>query len=543
MASSERDIDETEPAGLVAAGTAAHLGGEHRRAVALLQEAFHSYSDRSDRGEALYVAFLLAMVFGTTGRPAMFSGWLARAQRLLAETYSSTGTTGSDDGDETAPDYFSVGRGYVAVLELHQALGSGCFDAVGALSAELIEVGHRHRVPDLFTLGMVARGRYSIHSGDVPQGLALLDEAMATILAGECRPLATGLAWCAAIEGCQEIGATDRLCEWTSTLADWCTRNPGVSVFDGECSLHTGQVLALQGGWTEAIAEFAASRARFEFRSLTLAAGTAERERGDLLRLRGEERAAEEAYQSAAERGCDPQPGLALLWLARGKQAAAIAAIHRCLAEAGPPAHRMVLLPSAVEVHLAVGHIVEAEPLLAELDDLAAATESATAFAAAAHSHACLELSRQDADGALPYARKAVQGWSSIGCPFEVARSRVALARALSVIGDQQSCRRELDAALGAFTALEAAPSAAEVAGLVELLQADKGSAGTPAGLSPREVEVLRLVATGRSNRQIASALGISEKTVARHISNIFAKVDVTSRTGAAAFAYEHRLV
>lgn len=539
-----RPGEEPGPATLVEQGTAAHLAGDTVRAVGLLQRAYRAYLEEDERSaqavptsrtadEALRVAFLLAMVFGTTGQPAQFNGWLARARRLLAESHPDQGP---------AP---SLGRGFVAVLELHQALESGGFGQIGSLAAEAIEAGLQHREPDLLALGLVAQGRFTIYTGEVPRGLSLLDEAMTCVLTGETGGLVTGLVWCAAIEGCQEIGAVDRLFEWTTALNTWCADQPGLAAFSGRCSLHTGQVLTMQGHWVQADREFAAARARFERSGVMGAAGSAERERGDLFRRRGEPELAEAAYLAAAEHGCDPQPGLALLWLSRGQQEAASAAIERCLSETMLPAQRIGLLPSAIEAVLALGHGEEAEHLLTELDDLAGMTGCAPVVAAAAHGHARVELARDDPGGALPYARKALQVWDAVGCPFEVAQSRLTLARALAGLGDHQSCRGELEAARSAFAALGAGPSVTEAESLRRsLLQdhPDLPAPQSPDGLTARELEVLHLVAAGRSNRQIAAELVISEKTVARHLSNIFTKIDVGSRTSAAAYAFEHGL-
>ena len=238
--------------------------------------------------------------------------------------------------------------------------------------------------------------------------------------------------------------------------------------------------------------------------------------------------------------GCDAQPGLALVWLARGDPSAAGAAVERCLAESVVPAHRVSPLPAAGEVFLAAGATEEAARVLTELDSLAETTGCAPVAAAAASAHAQTELARGDASGALPYARKAVRLWSEIGCPFEAARARVLIAHALRAAGDERSCREELGAARQVFVRLGAAPS---VSAVDELLGGVSAAPTRPGGLTDREIDVLRLVAAGASNHQVATRLCLSEKTVARHLSNIFTKLDVGSRTEAAAFAFEHGLM
>ena len=255
-----------------------------------------------------------------------------------------------------------------------------------------------------------------------------------------------------------------------------------------------------------------------------------------MLRLQGEYAAAEEAYQRAGERGFDPQPGLALLWLARGSRDAAAAAVRRLVAETGDPVGKCRVLPAAVDVLLAVDAVDEARAVAAELDQVASAVGSVAMLAWSAYASGAVELAAGDASGALPYLRKSRQLWTRVECPYEVARVRLLTGRALTALGDEGSARQELEAARDAFLALGAAPMVAEAARLIE-------PARLPGGLTAREVEVLRLVASGRSNPQIAADLTLSEKTVARHLSNIFTKLDVGSRTAAAAYAYEHGLV
>ncbi|MGM7668589.1 LuxR C-terminal-related transcriptional regulator [Microbacterium sp. A93] len=540
---------------LVARGTAAHLAGDYERAVRDLQRAFHICHDDGDPAGAFAVAFSLAMVFGTSCQPALFSGWVTQARRLFADLAPEAETT-------------SAARGYLDLLELHGGVMTGDFATVARLAPGVTAAGRLHHDPDLVTLGTVALGRSAIYAGDVRGGLAQLDEVMAGVLSGEPGPLAAGLAWCAAIEGCQEIGAVDRLCEWTSALASWCQSPPVLELFNGHCSVHRGQVLAVHGKWEEALAVFADSRQRHQQRGDVVAAGWAERSRGEVLRLQGRHEDAAAAYRTAADLGCDPQPGLALLWLGRGRAEDALAAVHRCLAETVLPAHRVSLLPAAAEVLLAAGAtedpagplIAETDALADELDALAELTGCASVTAAAAHAHAGVELARRDPGGALPYARKAVQGWGGVGCPFEVARSRVVLARALAGAADVASARDELAAARDAFVMLGAEPAVADAESLLETWArptptereepeepADGIHAGGrpddhPDGLTGRELEVLALVAAGRSNRQIAAELVISEKTVARHLSNIFTKIDVGSRTSAAVYAFQRGL-
>ncbi|WP_114907815.1 helix-turn-helix transcriptional regulator [Ornithinimicrobium murale] len=524
----EAALEGQSAADLVAAGTAAHLAGDLGGSVRALQRAHQLHTAAGAASEALRTAFLLAVVFERAGQMSLFQGWLARAQRTLAEM------SATEDADRTWC------RGYVAVLEVQQALAAGRLGDIQPLSEEIAAVGHQHHDADLIALGTVAQGRLAIYGGEVVRGLALLDEAVAGVLAGETTPFIAGQVYCTAIEGCQEIGEIQRMGQWVEALQTWCSDQPGLAEFTGACSLHRGQVLALHGHWPEAITEFAAARARYELLGQSAAAGNSERERGDLLQLRGDLAGAEEAYRDALALGCDPQPGLARLWLRQGRTDAALAAVRRCLGETPVPTRRIALLPAAVEVLLRAQQTDEARGLVVELDDLAEATGCLPVAAAAAHAHAHAELAGRDPAAALPYARKAMQLWTSIGAVFERACSRLVLARALEALGDRESCSRELEEARVIFEQLGAGAFLQEAGTLFE---PGTPSPAGPTGLTAREVEVLRLVASGRGNREIADLLFLSERTVARHLSNIFAKLDVRSRTAAAAYAHEHQLV
>jgi ATP/maltotriose-dependent transcriptional regulator MalT len=248
--------------------------------------------------------------------------------------------------------------------------------------------------------------------------------------------------------------------------------------------------------------------------------------------------AAEAAYREASRLGHEPQPGLALLRLAQGKRDAAAASLARALAEATEPLARAALLPAAVEVALAAGEIEEAEAACRELAGIAERFESPMLQATSLHARGLVELARGDARAALVPLRGATQSWSELEIPYEAARARVALGRACGELGDADSAELELEAAREVFVHLGAQPDVARVDALL------RARAGRDAhGLTPRELEVLRLVAAGASNRQIAAELVLSERTVDRHVSNLYAKLRVSSRAAATAAAYREGLV
>ncbi|WP_027860130.1 response regulator transcription factor [Marmoricola sp. URHB0036] len=497
----------------------AYLLGRRDDAIDRYQQAFRLCEDQGDLAAAVVCAFQVAMTFATTGEPAMAGGWTSRAERLL---------------DELGPD--PVGAGYVTFLHMFRALGEGELETAVERADVTVEIGRRHGERDLVALGLTAGGRVRIYAGRAVEGLALLDEAMAAAASGDVSPEVLGNVYCIAIEGCQDIAAFDRVAEWTSALHRWCTSHPGLVAFTGQCSVHRGQVMRQRGAWDDALEEFGRAAERYRLAHTLDAIGQAEGERGDVFRLQGEYAAAEAAYQRAGELGFEAQPGLALLWLSRGSREAAAAAVRRLVAEVRDPVGRCRMLPAAVDVLLAVGAIDEARSVAELLEEVAASTGSAAMTAFAAYGSGAVELASGDPAGALPYLRKARQLWGRAEAPYEVGRVRLLTGRALTALGDEESGRQELEAARDAFVALGAKPMAEEAASYVEPTR-------LPGGLTAREVEVLRLVASGRSNPQIAADLTLSEKTVARHLSNIFGKLEVGSRTAAAAYAYEHGLV
>ncbi|MFC4782861.1 LuxR C-terminal-related transcriptional regulator [Nocardioides sp. MAHUQ-72] len=501
------------------AALSAYLLGRPEEAVGHYQRAFRWCEETGDPTGAVQCAFHITMLLDTTGEQALAGGWTARAERLLEDSGGG-----------------GVERGYVAFLRMYRHLGAAEWPAAATCAAETVAAGREHGDADLLALGLVASGRLAIYSGRVTEGIALLDDAMARVAAGETSPEIFGNVFCTAIEGCQEVADYGRVAQWTSALHRWCTSLPGLVTFTGQCSLHRGQVMRMQGAWPEALEELERAVDRYRAAHSLAAIGLAESERGDLLRLRGELDAADAAYQRAGERGFDPQPGLALLWLARGARDAAAGAVRRLLAEPSDPVHQCRLLPGAVDVLLGVGAVDEARTASLELDRVAEHVGSPAVRAMAAYAAGAVEVAAGDASGALPYLRKAGQLWARVEGAYDVARVRALTGRALAALGDSASARAELESALATFRRLGAVPAAREVERLLS-------PTDLPAGLSAREVEVLRLVAAGRSNAAIAAELVLSEKTVARHLSNIFTKLGVGSRTAAAAFAFEHDLL
>lgn len=518
LGKADRDAAELDAEDFVRLATAAYLTGRMNDCVQALQRAYQINLDADDVLGAVRCAFWLAMVLMDAGELAVSGGWVARAQRLLEDV----------SGDV-------VERGYVLIPVMMRDIFAAEFAPAHKYAVEITDYGRRFGDPSLLAMGVMSQGRLALYSGRVPEGLALLDEAMVCIATGAVSPIFAGHVYCSMIEGCQEISDFGRAAEWTAALTRWCDEQPGLVPFTGQCAVHRGQIMRLYGAFDEALEEFAKAVERYMKADSGTAAGLALAERGDVLRIRGQFDAAEAAYTEAIGYGHEPQPGLALLWLARGRVAAAVAAIKRLLAEPRDPVHRSQLLPGAVEILLAADETDLAADTSAELSEIASdfgcAALRATASRAAGH----VALTLGDHAGAIAELRRAGRLWNELGAPYEAARCGVLLGRALRALGDEDSAVAELAAAHNALAALDARPAEREAAALLHPC--------APGGLSAREVEVLSLVAAGQTNPEIASTLVLSEKTVARHLSNIFAKLDVSSRTAAAAFAFEHRLI
>ena len=364
----------------------------------------------------------------------------------------------------------------------------------------------------------------------------MLDEAMVAVSTGEVSPVATGLIYCAVIDACQELFDLRRAQEWTAALGDWCDAQPDLVPYRGQCLVHRAQLMRFQGAWTDALAEAEHASQRLS-EPLHPALGAALYEQAELYRLRGDDDAAGDAYRRASDAGHGAQPGLALLRLRQGRVPSASAAIERALAEPQFPAQRARLLAARVEVQLAGRDVAAARAAADEIAALATQLGHPPIISAMSNDAAGMVL-RAEGDhwAALRALRQAWSSWHEVDAPYESARTRLLIGLVCRDVGDEETAAMELDAARQAFAGLGAAPDAAAVDTLL-------AHAKPPGGLTSREVEVLALVATGSTNRVIAMQLVISEKTVARHVSNIFTKLGVSSRAAATAYAYEHHVV
>ncbi len=508
------DIDDLERLAL-----AAHMLGRVDDASRTWERAFRAAIARGEPARAVRHAFHLIMGFGQRGEFAKAGGWHARATGILD-------TEGLD----------VVERGYLLVPEALLSLQGGDAGAAFALFERAAELARRFGNQDLATYGRIGRGQCLIYLGEVNRGVALIDEAMVAVISGEVEPITVGTAYCTAIEAFGEIFDLRRAQEWTASLSAWCDAQPDLVPFRGRCLVYRTEIMEFHGRWQDADVEAERAYAWLSRPPPEPAVGEAHYRRAELQRLRGDYASAEQDYRDASQWGRRPDPGLALLRLAQGDSTAAAASIRRALDEA-EGITRARLLEPFVEIMLAIGDLDGARAAADELMAIAGTSGAMLLLALGARADGEVRLATRDARGALTVLRQAETRWQELEAPYESARARVQIGRACHALGDLDTAGLEFDAARRVFAELGAAPDLARL----EDFMGQKATT-SPGGLSGREIEVLRLVALGRTNREIAAELGISERTVDRHVSNIYTKLDVSSRAAATAYAYEHRL-
>lgn len=490
--------------------------------ITLRERAYEAFEARGDAIEAARTAMLLSDHHLFAGHRAVAGGWLSRARRLLADQPGC------------------LQHGCLALREGEQLHGEGRLDGAAERFEEALSRARQLGNADLEADALQAKGRLLITMQHPADGLAHLDEAMLAAAQGRLGAFMTGKVYCSLMSACEELGDMARVVEWSEEASRWAAHH-GVAVFPGLCRVHRAEVLCHRGAWQEAEAE--AARACGELSDVHRSnAAAAYHALGEIRRRLGDVVGAETAFARAEELGGDAQPGLALLRLGQGRVAAAASSIDRAVsARAWNRFSRARLIPAQVQVLVAAGEIDAAAAAAGDLEETAALHASPGLRGDAALARGRVLLARGDHEGACASFHDAIDQYGIADAPYDRALARVLLARACQGTGDTAGFASSIESAISALAGLGARQDRAEALALRR--EAEDPDPGGRSGLTERECDVLRLVVSGLTNREIASRLRLSEKTVARHLSNIFTKAGVSSRAAAAAFAFDTGIV
>jgi DNA-binding CsgD family transcriptional regulator len=500
---------------------AAYLLGQADECRQALQRAHRAHIAAGDVRRAARCLFWVAFTLLLEGNLAVAGGWLAKAGRLL---------------DQEPRECAELGL--LLLPSVVQASIEGDNAQAEAAARRAAEIGGRFGDADLFALGVHFQGRALMKLGRVREGLALLDESMISVVTGEVWHPVAGNIYCSMIDACLEISDLRRADEWTTALAAWWAKQPDLVTFTGQCLIHRAEIMQLHGAWPEAVEETRRACERLAHAADRYTTGAALYRQAEIHRARGDLTAAENAFREATEWGHEAQPGLALLRLVQGETEAAAGAIRRVVTETTDRLRRAKLLPAYVEIMLAAGDISAAREAADELGEIVGVYDTPALRAVAGCALGGVLLAEGEARPALGALRHAWEQWRALNAPYEAAGARVLIGLACRTLGDEESAALELEAARRVFAELGAAPDLVRVEQLTR-----KQPPAAAHGLTPREMQVLRLVAAGKTNHAIAADLVIAEKTVDRHVTNIFTKLGVSSRAAATAYAYQHQLI
>lgn len=510
----ERDPDELGAAELQQLATATYMLGRYQESVDAWDRAHLLLLNQGDAAGACRCLFWVMLAIGeddVSGAPRI-GGQLVRIQRLVEE--------------------FSLGQLEQAYLQCYDCIDkfvSGRFAESVDPWARIAETGRSHSDNDIWAFGAQGHGRTLIRMGRVREGAAVLDELFVSIGSSALSPMMIGWVYCSCLEACHEGFDLPRAVGWTRSATAWANGQNDLETYTGVCLLYRSRIRRMLGSWDDALQDIDRACVKLSKERIHFELGDAHYQRGEILRLRGDHAGTEESYRLASHYGHDPQPGLALLRLAQGKNLAAGAALRRALDETADRCRRAELLPARAEVALAEGDAGTAAVACSELEELAESFDSRLLQAEALVLRGRIHLTEGDPRTALEPLRTAARLWHDLETPFAAARTRVQLAAACAALGDADGAEMDRAAAREVFEAMGAKDDLAA-------LGCDRQKR-TP--LSEREIEVVRKVAAGLSNRAVATQLHISEKTVASHLSHIFTKLNVPNRAAVTAYYYE----
>ncbi|HLM06191.1 MAG TPA: helix-turn-helix transcriptional regulator [Blastococcus sp.] len=505
--------------GLLLLGQAAYLIGEDQRSATAFGRAYHRFLDAGNVRAATRSAAWASLTLENAREPVRSRAWAARAEQLVEEHRLG--------GAEAA---------WMVAYRAHDQFADQRLDEALSTARDGERLGLAAGDPDAVVLSRLTVAFVHLVRGERPEAVRVLDEVMLAVSSDETSPVVVGMTYCISVAACVRLRDVVRARAWTATLDRWCAARPDLVAYRGTCLVHRAQMSALGGDWALALGEAATAQSLLE----GTAAGLAAYQLGELHRLMGDDADAEDAYRRANALGVQPEPGLSLLRTAQGRPEVAARTLRRLCAEPRPPEDRAELLAARAEAELAVGDVDSALVTAGELSDIAGALTTPLLCGLADQAQGAVLLAADRPDEALRAVQRAQARWGELDMPHACAQSRVLAGRCLRVLGDDESAALEFEAARECFERLGAAPDLSRVDGPTG---AGRPALETPGGLTDREIEVVRLVAAGHTNRAIAGLLFLSEKTVARHLANVYAKLDVPSRAAATAYAYDHGLV
>ncbi|MGK2961826.1 MAG: LuxR C-terminal-related transcriptional regulator [Gemmatimonadaceae bacterium] len=500
----------------------AYLSGEEEASEELWTAAHNECLRSSDPIRAARCTFWIVLDLFNRGEWARGNGWLARGMHLLE------------------PGTDSPELGLLSVLATRQNLKQGDIDSAAQAAGRAMALSRQFNDPELHVFSRLGLALVHARRGEFTEAACLFDEIMVAVTVDEVSPVAVGVVYCAVIDACHSLLDLGRAREWTAALDRWCSAQPDLVAFRGKCLVHRSEIMRFSGDWSDALAEARQACAWSEARpsSFRYPTGAAYYELAEIHRLRGDFDAAEAAYRRASEHGQVPEPGLTLLQFAQNKPAVAAAGIRRLLNEQRGGVMRAAVLHAAAEILVSVDDLAAAR---AAADELARLTEHYYApamRALAAYAAGVVTLAERDAHAALASLRLSWMLWQELDAPYDAARARVVLGLACRQIGDEAAADLEFESARRVFDRLAARPDIARVEALRQQNHRSRKST-----LTPRELEVIELLAKGKTNRAISRQLAISERTVDRHVSNILLKLELPSRSAATAYAYQHDLI
>jgi len=485
--------------------------------------AYRLYKDAGDgRGAARMAIWLASDHLDFRGEEAVAQGWFGRADRIL-------------DDLSPAPEH-----GWLAAFEAEMALAAGDTATAVRLGSRARELGGELGITDLEMLGLATEGLALVTEGEVADGMRRLDEATAAALGGEYEEL-HGVCWtcCYLIYGCERVRDYDRAAQWCRKVEEF-TERMRVQFVNGVCRAHYGAVLTWHGSWDEAdqllskaTSDLAAARPAWAPEGIVRLA--------DLRRRQGRFDEAEQLF-GEAETHALGTVGMAELALDRGDPEAAIPLAERMLRQLPPEnrTQRAAALELVVRAKAATGDVDGARIRLEELRSVAEAVPTSPLRAAASFCEGVVAAAAGDHDSAAAALEDAVSLFAASDAPFELGRARTELARSLGELGRREPARREAAAAL---EVLERTGASALSERAQEVLVRLGGRGRNKGPLTRRELEVLALIAEGMRDRDIAAALTLSEHTVHRHVSNMYAKLGCSTRAAAVAKAGELKLL